>query len=1308
MMIHVQGLFILFTLPLVEHSLYLYNTEDNLSVEFYDCMHHESSSYCRRPLQPMNLTRDQIEWRCANNGTPHSFSSLKSKNTNVTIILHEWKSSVEKVEEYMRYKKVKQQNVLFGGNESYLCECAHPQSFGKHCEYLLPVGTTLNDTLNWQLEMRRKDPWQMQIHGDIVCYRTLNCNSGLLCLDWRDICDGVQQCMFGHDEDNCDLLEFNECEDDEYRCANGMCIPDDFFLDGEYDCSDLSDEKQLFDDTTCIFEQATHICDDRICLRHQWSCGDGQCISDRLHFQKESSSTRKSCNSRRDQFHWCETVASNASRQFTLSNGKCGLLGMEQAVLGSKYNDSEQCFSLLRSALRQELTSNITYSIGDHSLYHNLSTNSCSCNIAQYPHGGILAPYALTWYDVKKNWTQRVPDNIVLNGTIKCRGYMINAVTWLSYQPGLRLGSLENSLCIPKPIGTVLSSNGYDQFCHNGSRTFNNRSYNFYDICQNSKECISAYRIRDASEDCHDGLDEVTTSIVSTTCSNAERHRFRCTDTKRTCLLVSALNNLVVHCLPSANDFLVEIYGKLSTASCTPESKEECAFIREYLGTSTKNDTSTSSYAGGIGPIPFRFYCDTFWNHNSNEDEDLRMCRSWWKCPETKWRCRTGQCIEPSWVLDGEWDCPDASDEEALLIDNNTFSMHNSKLVNQNYLDSVHRERYVRLPSEKWCHLNIEFPCIRINASNPSNIEFDRPCISLTQIGDGTIDCVGAWDEHARLKHCSLPSVLGYNFRCPSNESCRALSYDCIRTCNSTGVYCHGSRENSSCQRYPHFMCLNGTCIEPGRKCDMRFDCAYGEDEYLCDAIRYIGSSSSKMYRENKERQIRENKQELQLPQFPFGVENIKAPDTVPQMQKDTSAKNYNSTVPSSHIAYHCNRGVGVLSYDDSITCFCSAQYYGDKCQYHSDRLTVVFRVNLTKSAYSVSKSYELVLKFLVIFFYADEPLMTVSFYVRPAVETTTYQKNIHQLLYSRTDAWLQEKRSRNKNRSGIITEHPYSVRIEAYELQLNTKPQFVALWWYPIYFDFLPSFRFSKILRLSKPTPIDDPCRSSPCHRSEKCHPILNQQSSHTCLCPDSNRRNDCLVEDEKCHHGFCEENALCKPNSQGFLLGNGTPYCLCPLGRSGARCDVVHDTCQYRPCKNQGTCYAAPDLHDFYCLCDEQHHGKACESEKLSVKISIKESLQYRAAIVQYLHINFKTLDLILADQRLYDKLPHVLDYMHKQTTAPEIVVAKLYSDNLMRMYLISLQVAATRINVSTDVSEANHCPAVRTLFNITQSML
>ncbi len=53
-------------------------------------------------------------------------------------------------------------------------------------------------------------------------------------LFWIDLFNfisiGKQKCMDGFDEDFCKRLEFNECEDDEYRCVNGICIPDEYWL----------------------------------------------------------------------------------------------------------------------------------------------------------------------------------------------------------------------------------------------------------------------------------------------------------------------------------------------------------------------------------------------------------------------------------------------------------------------------------------------------------------------------------------------------------------------------------------------------------------------------------------------------------------------------------------------------------------------------------------------------------------------------------------------------------------------------------------------------------------------------------------------------------------------------------------------------------------------------------------------------------------------------------------------------------------------------------------------------------------------
>ncbi len=80
-----------------------------------------------------------------------------------------------------------------------------------------------------------------------VCYVHLNCtrNNYLWCLDWREICDGKVDCWPEPvDEQQCYELERNECDEDQYRCRNGQCIPQEYIMDNPDvpDCIDTTDE----------------------------------------------------------------------------------------------------------------------------------------------------------------------------------------------------------------------------------------------------------------------------------------------------------------------------------------------------------------------------------------------------------------------------------------------------------------------------------------------------------------------------------------------------------------------------------------------------------------------------------------------------------------------------------------------------------------------------------------------------------------------------------------------------------------------------------------------------------------------------------------------------------------------------------------------------------------------------------------------------------------------------------------------------------------------------------------------------------
>ncbi len=215
---------------------------------------------------------------------------MRQRNITVNEVFH-WSSSIEVSDQYAAF-------LRGGGNQTdgTICECKTPSTFGKFCEYELYGRTTINENFEAQLKHRSSifNQYKGELYGDI------------LCLDFRDICDGRQQCKDGWDEENCDKLEFNECDDNEYRCWNGMCIPDQFFLDGYFDCMDNSDE-QVNDATICNSNSRSFKCDERLCNRNQLSCGDGQCISriSRIPFRRTESNP-VTCYSLREYLYQCE------------------------------------------------------------------------------------------------------------------------------------------------------------------------------------------------------------------------------------------------------------------------------------------------------------------------------------------------------------------------------------------------------------------------------------------------------------------------------------------------------------------------------------------------------------------------------------------------------------------------------------------------------------------------------------------------------------------------------------------------------------------------------------------------------------------------------------------------------------------------------------------------------------------------------------------------------------------------------------------------------------------------------------------
>ncbi len=63
----------LIILPLIGTSVYLFNTEDSSSIEFYDCAYNNDISYCCRPFDPISLYKNDSTHQCYHDGISHSF-----------------------------------------------------------------------------------------------------------------------------------------------------------------------------------------------------------------------------------------------------------------------------------------------------------------------------------------------------------------------------------------------------------------------------------------------------------------------------------------------------------------------------------------------------------------------------------------------------------------------------------------------------------------------------------------------------------------------------------------------------------------------------------------------------------------------------------------------------------------------------------------------------------------------------------------------------------------------------------------------------------------------------------------------------------------------------------------------------------------------------------------------------------------------------------------------------------------------------------------------------------------------------------
>jgi hypothetical protein len=1323
MTITVVTIFFVFILTGTAGRILLYHTENDQTVEKFDCVYHvhndgEDTPYCRRLFDDKPLNRTEI--MCYNGGSLVSFRDLIIRNISPDNVL-EWSSSIEKADLYARF--FYNQSSIEDTDETFLCNCTQPGTFGKYCEYQLTHDTKLfSDAIKAQFEQKKNgDSWLTQIYGSILCYETLMCDSGLMCLDWRDINDGIQQCRNGLDEENWDKLEFNECEDNEFRCTNGMCIPEEFWLDGEYsrnfssiklivfkdhpDCMDWSDELNQESGESCSFTPNTMECDEHLCSRNKFSCGDGQCIEwgTRMAFQRFLPAL-DNCFNKRNLNHMCEV--SPHQRAWTLPNGLCWSYRDYDdpryppwnKINGSKLSNGEKCQYLLRCALSEGLESDCPC---DHTNCSQLMMNICpDSSIIIYPSGKLINPNVLVYYDYSKLGHNQEIAALVFHGNLRCRGYQLTIEEPISIPLSIQAvlyNNINDMMCMyisTDEYKNYSSPNQYDEFCYNDSFTFNGRPYAVNpDICTSAGECISQYRINDGSRDCVNEGDEISNLNKNYCTGNVGRHRFQCYNNENKCLTLASLNSTEYECSNGYDEFW---YGRnsflKSHITCQKSAPTDCARLKEYIGQSSiKNESLLvrPQPENKIDQISFRSYCDSFWNLQDHRDERADLCQHW-VCQKDQFQCLTGQCIELDWVCDGEWDCADASDEEAILLIRH-WSAHNSQFNLSNSVLSTCQARYSALPFSTICNTSHEFPCYRSGVSNPLDIYINRPCINLNKIGDGIEDCYNAYDEKNTFEtHPNSGKMLGFHLRCgnhsePYISACRSeAKNDCSE------ILCSNHRfENNSCSGVNDVICLNGQCAKHGR-CNGRFDCSYGEDEYWCPHIPSLSPLSRIEYRYGK-KSINRGHFSYDIPRFPPQKASMNRQN---QLEKPV-VNSRNGDVPLVY-SYLCNQGVVVLQLD-KIICLCPPAYYGDRCQFFSDRISIIAQIDPKTSLKSP-------LKIRAKFIFYDTIIDEHEFIINPTIENLNQIKHKFYLLYSRSNEMLTHKRSRFFNRSDIVMNHPYSVHFDAFSLEKDHSVKELGSWHYPIYFDYLPAYRFAVVLKFPDWffSNTGDVCSQNSCNENSVCMPIFNQNNRYYCSCKSGFHGKDCSIYDCLCDT-YCSPNALCRSGAHQLKSNVRKPYCICPLNHFGPRCNLEHHECDSSPCLNNGTCFNTDDRSgeaSYICRCSKQFHGNRCQYPMRSahVDLSMTNIAAIQAAVVQFYDIDASFSELLLQHQQVYRSLPSRIDYYHSDVHVPSLGLLKIYKNFSSTQYFIVYHWTSTTIINITSIPQ--HCPHASSL--------